>query len=306
MPDGDFVGLDRLDASRAAPRLIVLHGLEGSSRSHYVRGLLRGAEDLGWGADVLVFRGCGGLPNEARRFYHSGETGDLEAVASRLREEHPDSPLVVAGFSLGGNVLLKWLGERGTRAPVHAAVAISVPFDLELGARHIHRGFSRIYERNFLASLRRKALGKRTRFADLPAAARIRAARTIFDFDDCVTAPVHGFRDASDYYTQSSAQHFLPHIRVPTLLLSARDDPFLPASVLDRVLAMASANPALTTEFVEYGGHAGFVEGAFPWKARYYAERRTLQFLAHHLPAFPRDRPTDSFLRPSTEESSHA
>ncbi|HKG91764.1 MAG TPA: alpha/beta fold hydrolase, partial [Gemmatimonadaceae bacterium] len=234
----------------------------------------------GWGADLLVFRGCGEEPNRARRFYHSGETGDLAHVLARVAREHPGAPLGLAGVSLGGNVLLKMLGEGGALPPaVRAAAAVSVPFDLGRGARHIGRGFGAVYEHSFLRSLRRKAEEKLGRYPDLCDPARLAAARTILEFDDAVTAPVHGFASADDYYARSSSIHFLPGIRVPTLLLSAADDPFLPPEVLDEVRAVARGNPLLEVEFVERGGHVGFIGGRVPWRPFYYAEWRVCEFL---------------------------
>lgn len=281
-PDDDFVELHRVDAPAGAPRLVVLHGLEGGSRSHYVWGLFDEARRRGWGADLLVFRSCGPEPNRARRFYHSGETEDLALVLDRLAAEHPGSPLLLTGVSLGGNVLLKFLGERGDAVPaaVRAAAAVSVPYDLGRGARHINRGFARVYERHFLRSLRRKALAKLDRYPNLVAAERLAAARTLWDFDDVLTAPVHGFAGADDYYQRSSALRFLAGIRRPTLLLSAADDPFLPAAVLDEVREIARDTPALELEFVSRGGHVGFVGGRVPWRAEYYAERRVVGWLA--------------------------
>lgn len=287
-PDGDFVDVYRTEADSRAPRLLLLHGLEGTVRSHYVGGFFREAARLGWGADLLIFRGCGDEPNTAPRFYHSGETTDLGFVIDRVREEHPGAPLLLAGVSLGGNVLLKFLGEAGEGACdyVAAAVAISVPFDLERGARFIGQGFSRIYDRHFLRSLRRKALDKLGRYPQLFDRDALLSAETIYDFDDAVTAPVHGFADAHDYYSRSSSIRFLDRIRVPTLLLSAVDDPFLPSEVLDEVRSIAAANAALDLEFTEHGGHVGFVGGRLPWKPFYYAERRAADFLASRLNAF--------------------
>lgn len=281
-PDDDFVELHRVDAPAGAPRLVVLHGLEGGTRSHYVWGLFDEARRRGWGADLLVFRSCGPEPNRARRFYHSGETEDLALVLDRLAAEHPESPLLLTGVSLGGNVLLKFLGERGDAVPaaVRGAAAVSVPYDLGRGARHIGRGFARVYERHFLRSLRRKALAKLARYPDLVAAERLAAARTLWDFDDVLTAPVHGFAGADDYYQRSSALRFLAGIRRPTLLLSAADDPFLPAAVLDEVREIARDTPALELEFVPRGGHVGFVGGRVPWRPEYYAERRVVGWLA--------------------------
>jgi predicted alpha/beta-fold hydrolase len=279
-PDGDELELHVLDAPASAPRVLVLHGLEGTIRSHYLAPMFENARARGWGAVLLMHRGCGDAPNEARRFYHSGETSDLALAFDQLARRHPDSPWLMAGVSLGGNVLLKWLGERGEMIDdrLRGAAAISVPFDLELGARHISNGLWGAYDRAFLKSLRRKAMTKLDRYPDLFDRARLQDARSIFDFDDCVTAPVHGFRDARDYYARSSSIRFLEGIRVPTFLLSAIDDPFLPPAVIDRVRDIASANSCVHLEVTDRGGHVGFVEGLVPWRARYYAEARAFRF----------------------------
>ena len=284
-PDDDWVAVHRLRAAPGAPRLLILHGLEGSARSHYARGLLAEAWRRGWEAAVLQFRSCGGVLNEQPRFYHSGETTDLAFVVRRLTSEAPAVPIGLVGVSLGGNVMLKWLGESGDELPreVRAAAAISVPFDLGRGARHIDRGFARVYQAHFLRSLRRKALAKLERYPGLFDRAALARARSLADFDDVVTARVHGFAGADDYYTRSSAIHFLHRIRRPTLLLSAVDDPFLPPSVLEEVRELVAANPRLEAEFHPRGGHVGFVGGAAPWRPTYYAERRALDFLARSL-----------------------
>ena len=290
-PDGDFVDVHRSDADPRAPRLLLLHGLEGTVRSHYVSGFFREAARRGWGADLLIFRGCGDEPNTAPRFYHSGETADLAFVIDRIRGEYPSAPLLLAGVSLGGNVLLKFLGEAGEAACeyVAAAATISVPFDLERGSRFIGEGFSRIYDRHFLRSLRRKALDKLARYPRLFDRAALMRAQSIYDFDDAVTAPVHGFADAHDYYSQSSSIRFLDRIRVSTLLLSAVDDPFLPPDVLDEVRRIAAANSSLHLEFTAKGGHVGFVAGRMPWRPFYYAEWRACDFIDTQLRAFSSD-----------------
>jgi predicted alpha/beta-fold hydrolase len=289
-PDGDFLDVHRLDAAAGRPRLIVLHGLEGSPRSHYVRGLVAEAARRGWAADVIVFRSCGPELNRTLRFYHSGETKDLDFVVARLVRAESDRPLVLAGVSLGGNVLLKWLGERGNDVPssVVAAATISVPYDLARGSRHIDRGFARIYQAHFLRTLRRKAEAKSRRFPDRLRIEAIRRARSLWEFDDVVTAPVHGFRDAADYYERSSSIRWIARVCVPTLLLSAADDPFLPRDVLDEVRAIARANAHLHVEFVERGGHVGFISGTLPWRPFYYAEWRVAEFLATRLDASSR------------------
>lgn len=283
--DDDFLELWRIDAAPGRPRFLLLHGLEGGPRSHYVGGLLEGARARGWSANLLAFRSCGTEPNRARRFYHSGETSDVDFVVRRLLEEDPSAPLLLTGVSLGGNVLLKWLGERGADVPaaLAGAVAVSVPYDLSRSARAIQRGFARVYQWNFLRSLRRKALAKLARYPDLASRERLLAARTIFDFDDLVTAPIHGFAGAEDYYSQCSSIRFLDGIRTPTLLLSAVDDPFLPPEVLDEVGAIARRNPRLETEFHPRGGHVGFVGGPHPFAPSWYAESRVIGWLADRL-----------------------
>jgi uncharacterized protein len=283
--DRDFLDIVRVDAPADRPRLLLLHGLEGSARSPYALGLLHQAQQRGWGADLLVFRGCGGELNRARRFYHSGETTDLDFVVRRILAEFPSAPLGIAGVSLGGNVLLKWLGEQGASVParVAGAAAVSVPYDLARAARHIGRGFARVYQWSFLRSLRRKAAAKLERFPDLVARDALDRARTIWSFDDVVTAPIHGFRDASDYYMRSSAVRWIASIRVPTLLLSAVDDPFLPSAVLDDVAEVARSSEWLETEFVARGGHVGFVSGLNPLRPFYYAEWRVVDYLAQRI-----------------------
>jgi predicted alpha/beta-fold hydrolase len=239
----------------------------------------------GWAADLLLFRGCSGELNLAPRFYHSGETGDIDAVARRLFAADPIAPFLFAGVSLGGNVLLKWLGEIDeiTTHRISAAAAVSVPFDLARASRHIDQGFSRVYQRHFLQSLRRKALAKLQRYPGLVPRERIEATRTLYEFDDVVTAPVHGFANATDYYFRSSSIRFLSRIRVPTLLLSAVDDPFLPSVVLDQVREVAAPNPHLEVEFVARGGHVGFISGPNPLRPFYYAEWRVAEFFASAL-----------------------
>ena len=279
--DGDFIDLVRLDAPPGRPHLVILHGLEGTVRSHYARGLLLEAAQRGWAADLLLFRVCSGEPNRAPRFYHSGDTGDIDAVARRLFAIDAASPFLFVGVSLGGNVLLKWLGECSESCDrrVIAAAAVSVPFDLARASRHIDRGFSRVYQRHFLQSLRKKALAKLEQYPELVSRERIHSARTLYEFDDVVTAPVHGFADADDYYARSSSIRFLSRIRVATLLLSAIDDPFLPSEVLEQVRGVAAGNPYLDVEFLAKGGHVGFVSGQNPLRPFYYAEWRVAEFL---------------------------
>jgi len=281
-PDGDFLDLHRLAGTPGAPRVLILHGLEGTVRSHYAQGLLNEMQRRGWSADLLIWRSCGDEPNRAPRFYHSGETTDLAYVVDRLIAEHPTDPLAITGVSLGGNVLLKFLGERGTNLPSQlvAAAAVSVPFDLGRGCTYIDRGFSRIYQKYFMDSLKEKTREKVSRYPHLVDATRIDRLRTLREFDNALTAPLHGFRDADDYYDRSSSIHFLDGIRIETLLLNAIDDPFLPSDVLSTVATIAARNPRLHVEFPKHGGHAGFIGGTNPLRPIYYLERRVGEFLA--------------------------
>ena len=287
-PDGDFLEIHHLTGPADAPIIVLLHGLEGTIRSQYIQGLLAQATRRGWRAAVIIFRSCGAEMNRARRFYHSGETTDLDLVLSHLSSRFPQAPVVLFGASLGGNVLLKYLGEKaGEVSPrICGAVAVSVPFDLSRSARHIDRGFAKVYQRHFLKSLRRKALAKLQRYPDLFDLERLRTAKTMFDFDDVFTAPVHGFAGAEDYYSRSSSIRWIDTISVNTLLLSAVDDPFLPAQVLEDVKAVAERNPALQLEFTSAGGHVGFVAGRSPLRPAYYLEERAGDFLAQQLKNF--------------------
>lgn len=283
-PDGDFIELHRIAGSPDSPRLVLLHGLEGTIRSHYAQGLLHEAHQRGWGADLLIFRSCGSEMNRARRFYHSGETSDIALVMDRLAAAEPDRPIVAAGVSLGGNVLLKYLGETGDSVPdqLKGAAAVSVPYDLARSSLQIQKGFARLYQWHFMRSLRRKAGTKLVQFPDIAPPKALERARTMYDFDDVITAPLHGFADAGDYYRKSSSLVWLHGIRRPTLLLSAIDDPFLPPEVFDEVRQVAARNAWLTLEFPAHGGHAGFI-AANGSQLEYFAEKRVCDFLAAHV-----------------------
>ena len=281
-PDGDFLDLDWVDLHRAAsrePLLIVLHGLEGSSRAKYVLGLLSAASACGWNGVAVNFRSCSGELNRLPRFYHSGDTQDLGWIVSSLSARSPRRPLALVGFSLGGNVLLKWLGECGEEVPeqVRAAVAVSVPYDLGVAAHRVDHGFGRVYGQVFLRTLKAKALAKAARFPGLVDPRVVSRLSRFAEFDEHVTAPIHGFAGARDYWTRSSCLPWLEQIRKPTLLISAVDDPFLPDAYLPRESVARSA--WLEANFTERGGHVGFVEGAWPWTASYWVDRRAVGFL---------------------------
>ena len=278
-PDGDHVTLARMgQAAGRVPQILILHGLEGTLGAKYAHGLLAQAQSRGWAGTLMLFRSCDGQPSSAPRLYHSGETTDLDFIVRRLHAESPLSPLFLCGVSLGGNVLLKWLGEQSAATTaVTGAAAVSVPFDLARGSRYLERGFSRLYAAHFLKTLKAKALAKAKQFPGRIDECRISDARTFWEFDDAATAPLHGFRDAADYYERSSSIHFLSGIQVPTLLFSARDDPFVPSDVLRDVDRIAASNPRLLCDFLARGGHVGWVEGSM-WPATYYMEARVVEF----------------------------
>lgn len=292
-PDGDFLDLDFAEVGQttwgeenaSAPIAVVLHGLEGSSRALPAQQAFRALAAQGIRPLGLNFRSCSGEPNRTARFYHAGDTADLAFVLDLLIARYPQVRIGIVGYSLGGNVLLKYLGERGEalRGRVGAAAAFSVPFDLVAGARKLERGVGPLYASVFLRSLRPKYQAREAELAQRCDDARARSARSLWVFDDAVTAPLHGFRDAEEYYTTSSSAGFLSHIRVPTLLLHAVDDPFLPRESIPR--QVVAENPYLTAAFTRRGGHVGFVSGARPWAPKFWAEREAARFLALHLAA---------------------
>jgi len=274
LPDGDFLDVDWV--GERGPIIVLLHGLGGDSTSHYARGMLRAIASRGWRAALMYFRGCSGEPNRLARGYHAGETGDLHTFITLLRQSEPQTPLAVIGYSLGGNVLLKWLGEQGNSATVEAAVAVSVPFNLANAADRVHQGFSRVYERRMLRSMQKLVTRKAARLT-LPWDKRtIAAIGSLREFDDRITAPLHGFRDAEDYYARASCKPYLAAISTPTLVIHAADDPFMSPAV---VPAERELSAALTLELSPHGGHVGFVGGE-PWAPHYWLETRVPAFLA--------------------------
>jgi len=278
-PDGDFVDVDFIDGPVDAPSVHLFHGLEGSSRSHYARVLMHAVRARGWRGSVLNFRGCSGEANRMPRAYHSGDSGEVDWVMRRMKGRLGAAPLYAAGVSLGGNALLKWLGEAGVEAKhfVNAASAISAPMDLMSGGDALGKGFPLVYARHFLVTLKRKSRGMIERHPGLFDAAAVERSRTLRDFDNAFTAPVHGFRDTDDYWTRSSAKPWLRAVRVPTLVINARDDPFMPESALPTEREVADA---VTLEFTAKGGHVGFVSGRFPGQID-WLPRRLLHFFEH-------------------------
>ncbi|WP_089702677.1 hydrolase [Vreelandella arcis] len=284
--DGDFLDLDWLgQGDDDTPCVILLHGLTGSSSSRYILGQQQALALKGWQSVAVNWRGCSGEPNRRARGYHSGVSEDLEEVVDLLSSRRPTQPLAAIGYSLGGNVLLKYLGEQGGATPLQAAAAVSVPFRLDHSAERISQGMSKIYQARFLRDLRRYMADKRHRFAingdpdeyaKLLALSSLKRVTTLWEFDERVTAPLHGFSSASDYYQRCSSVYFISAISVPTLIIQAQDDPFVyPHSAPNK--AALPQNVAL--EFHRQGGHVGFIEGA-PWEPDYYLERRLPAWLA--------------------------
>ncbi len=274
-PDGDFVDVDRLQSTRTAldkPILVVFHGLEGNSQAQYVVNLMHQAEQRGWRGLAPHFRGCSGEMNRLPRAYHSGDAAEIDWILRRVKAESPDAPLYVAAISLGGNATMKWLGEQGSNAQsiATAVAAISAPLDLTAAGEALEHGFCKVYTKNFLASMKRNALAKLERHPGLFCADIVKASTTLRAFDNEVTAPLHGFRDTADYWLRASAKPGLVNVRVPALLLNARNDPFLPQSALPNASQVSND---VRLHFPDEGGHVGFMTGSFPGHGRWMAER---------------------------------
>jgi predicted alpha/beta-fold hydrolase len=288
-PDGDEIVLDHVDRRVDSPlHFVLMHGLEGSSYSVYVQGVLAALARHGHGATAINFRSCARdprnlsvmLPNRRPRFYHSGETGDFDCVVRTLAARMPDRRFAAFGASLGGNVLLKWLGENPEQSIVAAAATLSVPFDLARGARLLETtAAGRFYVARFLTTLKKKMLRPDVMpLLDMPAVLR---SRSFYEYDDVATAPLHGFAGAEDYYAKSSSLHFVDRIRTPTLALNAEDDPFVPAEILPLVREASSS--AVDFRTTPAGGHVGFVGGGAPWKCEYWAEETVVRWLVDKL-----------------------
>ncbi|MFP3565592.1 YheT family hydrolase [Paraburkholderia sp. SIMBA_030] len=296
-PDGDFIDFDwvvhdgqsvgpssAFDPAQApadeAPLFVLFHGLEGSSASHYALSLMAGAREYGWHGVVPHFRSCSGALNLLPRFYHLADSNEVDWVLRRLRAAHR-GPIVAAGVSLGGNVLLRWLGERREDASsvISAAAAVSTPIDVHAGGRALSQGFGMIYTRSFLKTLKQKAEQKLIQFPGLFDRDTMLASRTMYEFDNVVTAPLHGFRDTDDYWRSATTRPLLPHIAVPTLVLNARNDPFLPSEALP---SQHEVSAAVELDQPRHGGHAGFMTGPFPGRIDWLS-RRVFGYLERHV-----------------------
>ena len=284
LPDGDATAVDWLSEAdnlpKTAPLLVILHGLEGSAESSYARMLMHAAVELEWRPCVLHFRDCGDYRNRLPRRYHAGETGDIRHFLKRQLDHGQVGPMLAVGYSLGGNILLKYLGEAGTNSRLHAAGAVCVPLNLYKCSEALNTGFSKLYQHYLLNHMKdsvRQKFDQHTAAFDWNRAMR---ATTFAEFDDAVTAPLHGFKGMDDYYSRCSSAQFLKDIVRPTLIINALDDPFMTPDVLPPG-DMLSEHVSL--EIAEAGGHVGFVEGGTPWQPEYYLPRRLLGFLEQNL-----------------------
>ena len=285
-PDGDFLDLDFLDApssnnENTLPLVIILHGLEGSSEAPYVQSLMGEVLKHGWDSVAVNMRMCSGVPNRLKQTYHSGKSEDLEYVVDYLREKEKRQALYLIGFSIGGNIVLKWLGEKGNAISqeIKKATVISVPYDLTASVKLMDNGFNRyVYTRSLLTSLKAKI---RMKEAQYPAAIHYGLAKrctTFRAFDREVTAPLNGFRDEADYWTKTSCKNFLKTVAIPTLLIHAQDDPFFPGKMLpmDAIRNCKHLQVLMT----HHGGHLGFIAGRWPWKQESWFERRIIEFFS--------------------------
>lgn len=278
-PDGDFIDTDFLDGPPGAPLLVLFHGLEGSARSHYALSTAHACKKAGWRLALPHFRGCSGELNRRPRAYHSGDSAEIDWILRRLHAANGSERLHAAGVSLGGNALLKWAGEQGAAANevVTGVAALCAPLDLAACGHHLARGFNRVYTRHFLNTLKAVSTTRLRQFPGLFDEARMLQAINLYQFDDAVTAPIHGFTGADDYWQRASAKPWLASITVPTLAVNPKNDPFLPASALPEA---GDVSPLVRLEQPSGGGHVGFVSGAFPGNLDWLPQR-LLHFFLH-------------------------
>jgi len=282
-PDNDFIDIDWCGQGKR-PIIILLHGLTGSTESNYIMGLQSCLTACGFRSVGLNFRGCSGNPNNLARCYHSGDTQDIHFLYQTLRQREPNTPLAAVGFSLGGNVLLKWLGEQH-QLDLFAAVAVSVPFVLSACATKLDHGFSRLYRYNLIKELKHyiqlkqrhlNEIGQPEEAEKINQLGDLSTIQSFWQYDDRVVAKLHGYASATDYYQQSSSRYILDHITIPTLLIHAKDDPFMTEAVIPQADELASS---VSLEITEKGGHVGFVAGHNPIKPQYWLEQRIPEFL---------------------------
>ena len=282
LSDGDFVEIDwPAEPNESRPIVLILHGLQGGIHSLYVRGFFRTFHEAGMLPVVMHFRGCGGKPNRKPRAYHSGDTGDFPEFIAAIREKYPGRAVCAVGVSLGGNALLKWLGETGENNPLTCAMSASVPFDLDAAGVKLESGASRIYQHHLISSLKKVAVRKLEHGFKIEGMTmeKLEGMKTFRDFDNGVTSPLHGFKDADDYYRSCSSCRFLNKIGRPTLIVHSLDDPFLPPSAIP---SKDMLSDFVSMEITKSGGHGGFVAGTNPFSPRYWMELRALRFILSH------------------------
>lgn len=261
-PDQDFLEIDVCEVETAKPIVALFHGLEGSTDRYYIANLMRLLKEEGFSSAALNFRGCGSRMNDQPRFYHSGETQDYRTFLKWISETYPEKEIFAVGFSLGGNALVKYLGEEGIQSKVKRAVAVSPPYDLKEGAIRMHRGFNRIYEMNFLKTLVEKLDQKSRRIPGMPEF----SGNSIYEFDDQVTAKLHGFKGADDYYYKCSSKHFYGDVRSELLVIHSKEDPLCPIEFAP--FHDMERNPDIVTYFTDEGGHVGFLSSPPGWLFR--------------------------------------
>ena len=278
-PDGDFIDVDQLDGPPDAPLLVLFHGLEGSANSHYAISTAHACRRAGWRLALPHFRGCSGELNRRPRAYHSGDSAEIDWILRRLQAADGGRPVHAAGVSLGGNALLKWAGEHGNAAGtlVTGVAALCAPLDLAACGHHLANGFNRLYTQHFLNTLKAVSAARLRQHPGLFDEARMRQAINLYQFDDAVTAPLHGFAGADDYWQRASAKPWLASISVPALAVNPKNDPFLPARHLPQA---AEVSPLVRLEQPAEGGHVGFVSGSFPGNLDWLPQR-LLHFFLH-------------------------
>ncbi|MDX1443186.1 MAG: hydrolase [Gammaproteobacteria bacterium] len=281
LPDGDFVDADWVGRRSSGPIVVLLHGLEGNIESRYAGWMLKRLDESGYRPVLLNFRSCSGEVNRKPNSYHSGHTADFDHFVRLVHEREPGVRMAAIGYSLGGNALLKWLGENGRQDLVETGIAASVPFRLAECSEAVNEGLSKIYQKHLMGRMKATAIAKQDLIRAAGHDPEIHSLKTFRDFDEALTAPLHGFASADDYYDRCSSIRFLESICTPTLVIHAKDDPFMRETTPP---TEDEISDFVEVELSEHGGHVGFVSGRWPWKPRYFLEERMFEHLAQHFP----------------------
>ena len=275
LDDGDFLDVFKTQSIANKPIVVILHGMEGSIQSHYAKPLIQQLDNAGYAVYFMHFRSCSGELNRLNRGYSSNDSADLQAVVDTVKDNHQRNPFAVIGFSLGGSVVLKWLGEQAESANTSVGIAVSVPFRLRDAAIKLEKGFSRVYQHYLVSTCQRKYIEKEQKLSST-LKVNIKELNTFYRFDDQITAPLHGFKGAEDYYQKCSSRQFLKTINKPTLILHSKDDPFMWEHSAPKEYELSKA---VQLELTEQGGHVGFIAGKYPWKTEYWLDHRILEWL---------------------------